>query len=57
MNRYERHYHPFFPLANPAALDPRQLPTIAAEEPHLLAAICTIASKDEGTWWNVHEVR
>lgn len=56
LHRYGERYHPFFPLANPAALDPNQLPTIAAKEPHLLAAICTIASKDEQTWWQVHEV-
>lgn len=37
-------------------MDPRRLATTAAEEPHMLAAICTIASKDEGGWWNVHEV-
>ncbi|KAM3413711.1 hypothetical protein BST61_g10402 [Cercospora zeina] len=45
--RYEDKYHPFFPLANPAAMDPSNLPTIAAKEPHLLAAILTVASKDE----------
>lgn len=56
LHRYGERYHPFFPLANPAALDPRQLPTIAAKEPHLLAAICTIASKDEQSWWQIHEV-
>ncbi|GAB7352267.1 hypothetical protein MBLNU459_g2728t1 [Dothideomycetes sp. NU459] len=55
LHRYSERYHPFFPLANPAALDARQLPTIAAKEPHLLAAICTIASKDEQSWWQVHE--
>lgn len=37
-------------------MDPRQLATFAADEPHLLAAICTIASKDEGQWWHLHEV-
>lgn len=52
---YEEKYHPFFPLANPAALDPANLPTSAAKEPHLLAAILTVASKDEKDWWHVHE--
>lgn len=31
------------------------LPTIAAKEPHLLAAILTVASKDESDWMTVHE--
>ncbi|KAK4613337.1 Transcriptional activator ARO80 [Fulvia fulva] len=53
--RYEDKYHPFFPLANPAAMDPSNLPTIAAQEPHLLAAILTVASKDEKDWWQVHD--
>ncbi|KAF2173880.1 hypothetical protein M409DRAFT_16149 [Zasmidium cellare ATCC 36951] len=53
--RYEEKYHPFFPLANPAAMDPNNLPTIAAKEPHLLAAILTVASKDEKDWWEVHD--
>ncbi|SMR54800.1 unnamed protein product [Zymoseptoria tritici ST99CH_1E4] len=54
--RFEEKYHPFFPLANPAAMDPDNLPTIARKEPHLLAAILTVASKDEKDWWQVHEV-
>lgn len=53
--RYEEKYHCFFPLANPAAFDPVNLPTIAAKEPHLLAAILTVASKDESDWMSVHE--
>ncbi|CAK4033166.1 related to 3-oxoacyl-[acyl-carrier- ] reductase [Lecanosticta acicola] len=53
--RYEDKYHPYFPLANPAAMDPNNLPTIAAKEPHLLAAILTVASKDEKDWWQVHD--
>jgi len=53
--RYEDKYHGFFPLANPLAFDYRNLPAIAANEPHLLAAILTVASKDEKDWWPVHE--
>jgi len=56
LTRYGDKYHPFFPLANPSAMDARNLPTIAAKEPHLLAAILTVASKDEKDWWQVHEV-
>jgi len=55
LTRYETCYHRFFPLANPAAFDPLNLPTIAAKEPHLLAAILTVASKDEADWMAVHE--
>lgn len=36
-------------------MDPSNLPTSAAKEPHLLAAILTVASKDEKDWWQVHE--
>ena len=36
-------------------MDPNNLPTIAAQEPHLLAAILTVASKDEKDWWQVHD--
>lgn len=54
--RYEDKYHPFFPLANPAAMDPNNLPTIAKQEPHLLAAILTVASKDEKDWYQVHDI-
>ncbi|KAK3109948.1 hypothetical protein LTR53_016266, partial [Teratosphaeriaceae sp. CCFEE 6253] len=53
--RYEDKYHQFFPLANPMAFDVQNLPTIAAKEPHLLAAILTVASKDEKQWWQWHE--
>lgn len=55
LSRYEEKYHCFFPLANPAAFDPVNLPTIAAKEPHLLAAILTVASKDESDWMAIHE--
>ncbi|KAK3724525.1 hypothetical protein LTR37_001149 [Vermiconidia calcicola] len=53
--RYEDKYNQFFPLANPAAMDPQNLRMIAKEEPHLLAAILTVASRDEKEWWQVHE--
>lgn len=54
--RYEDKYHPFFPLANPLAFEMSNLPTIAAKEPHQLAAILTVASKDDKDWWQVHEI-
>lgn len=55
LSRYEEKYHRFFPLANPAAFDPINLPVIAVKEPHLLAAILTVASKDENEWLSIHE--
>lgn len=55
LHRYEDKYHPFFPLANPLAFDMQNLPKIAAKEPHQLAAILTVASKDEKDWWQIHE--
>jgi hypothetical protein len=36
-------------------MDPRNLATTAVEEKHLLAAILTVASKDEKEWWQVHD--
>lgn len=36
-------------------MDHNNLPTIAKQEPHLLAAICTVASKDEKDWWKMHD--
>ena len=56
MLRYEDKYHAFFPIANPMAMEPQHLPHIAAKEPNLLAAILTVASKDEKEWWQIHEV-
>ncbi|KAF2772560.1 hypothetical protein EJ03DRAFT_306921 [Teratosphaeria nubilosa] len=53
--RYEDKYHPYFPLANPLVFDLQNLPNMAASEPHQLAAILTVASKDEKDWWQVHE--
>ena len=53
--RYEQKYHPFFPLANPLVFDVANLSTIATKEPHQLAAILTVASKDEKDWWQIHE--
>lgn len=54
--RYEDRYHPFFPIANPVVFDPDQLHHLALKEPHLLTAICTVASKDDKDWWQIHEV-
>lgn len=36
-------------------MDSTQLPKMAAKEPHLLTAICTVASKDDPAWWQIHE--
>lgn len=44
---YSERYHQYFPIANPAAMEFQNLRTSAAKEPHLLAAILTVASRDE----------
>lgn len=36
-------------------MNPQNLPESALKEPHLLAAILTIASKDEKDWWQIHQ--
>ena len=46
-HRYSERYHQYFPIANPAAMEFQNLHTSAAKEPHLLAAILTVASRDE----------
>ena len=37
-------------------MEAENLKEIAKKEPHLLAAILTVASKDEKEWWTVHEI-
>ncbi|GAB7365072.1 hypothetical protein MBLNU230_g5853t1 [Neophaeotheca triangularis] len=56
LQRYRQKYNPFFPICNPAAMEPNNLQQIAKDEPHLLSAILTVASKDEKHWWQMHEV-
>ncbi|KAF2862227.1 hypothetical protein K470DRAFT_281078 [Piedraia hortae CBS 480.64] len=51
LSRYGEKYHKFFPLANPSIFEWSNLPVYAIEEPHLLTAILTVASKDESSWF------
>lgn len=37
-------------------MEPENLAVNSTTEPYLLAAICAIASKDEPSWWDTHEV-
>lgn len=46
LERYHQLYHPYFAIAPPSTLDPRNLPVTAQQEPHLLTAILVMASKD-----------
>lgn len=46
VDRYRDLYHPYFALVSPDTLDIRNLSSVARQEPHLLTAICVIASKD-----------
>lgn len=46
LERYQRFYHPYFPLVPAATLDVGNLVKTAQEEPHLLTAIMVIASRD-----------
>lgn len=45
VDTFVRCYHPFYPLIATTRLAPRRIPQFAAEDPLLLAAICTIASR------------
>lgn len=36
-------------------MDPQNLRVIADKEPHLLAALLTVSSRDEKDWWQIHE--
>jgi len=54
LQRYRENYHSFFPIANEQILDPKNIFSIAHEEPHLLTAILTIASKDDPEYSTIH---
>lgn len=54
LQRYHESYHSFFPIANEQILDPKNIFSKAHEEPHLLTAILTIASKDESEYSPIH---
>ncbi|KAF1988858.1 hypothetical protein K402DRAFT_21281 [Aulographum hederae CBS 113979] len=46
VHRYQRLYHPYYPLAPRHIFDVSKLAENVSREPHLLTAILTIASKD-----------
>jgi len=52
---YKHRYHPFFPIAHVASLDPANIRSIASDEPHLLTALLTVASKDDPDLATLHE--
>ena len=54
LQRYRESYHSFFPIANEQILDPKNIFSKAHEEPHLLTAILTIASKDDPEYSSIH---
>lgn len=54
LQRYRDSYHSFFPIANEQILDPKNIFSKAHEEPHLLTAILTIASKDDPEYSTIH---
>ncbi|KAH0277127.1 hypothetical protein KCU91_g3395, partial [Aureobasidium melanogenum] len=55
IERYKMKYHQFFSVVPPLLFETENLAAIAVHEPYLLAAVCTIASKDEPAWWDTHE--
>lgn len=56
-NSYRFKYHHFYSVVPPFMLESENVAVNSVNEPYLLAAICTIASKDEPSWWDTHEVR
>ena len=52
--RYRQNYHPYFPIAPEETFDPSNLSTVALSQPHLFAAILTIASVDNTPNAEVH---
>lgn len=48
-------YHQFYSVVPPFLLEAENLAASSVHEPYLLAAVCTIASKDERSWWDTHE--
>ncbi|PQE07422.1 C6 transcription factor protein [Rutstroemia sp. NJR-2017a BBW] len=51
--RYERNFHPYFPIILRQTFDPTRIPWLSRTEPHLFSAILTIASRDHES---VHQV-
>jgi hypothetical protein len=51
---YRRNYHPYYPVAHREVFDPHQIPRWLAQEPYLMSAILTVASKDEPTHSRTH---
>lgn len=52
---YKHRYHPFFPIAHVTSLDQANIRSTASNEPHLLTALLTIASKDDPSLVTLHE--
>ncbi|KAH8587710.1 hypothetical protein B0O99DRAFT_526359 [Bisporella sp. PMI_857] len=44
---YEQYHHPYFPIIPRETFNRAQLPWLSQREPHLFAAILTVASKDD----------
>ncbi|THZ06910.1 hypothetical protein D6C93_01266 [Aureobasidium pullulans] len=55
IERYKMKYHHFYSVVPPFMLEAENLAANSVHEPYLLAAVCTIASKDEPSWWDTHE--
>ncbi|KAH8815999.1 hypothetical protein F5884DRAFT_818169 [Xylogone sp. PMI_703] len=55
LKRFEQNYHPFVPVAPRHVLAPSNTEELAEDEPFLLTAILTIASKHDSTWERVHK--
>lgn len=53
-SRYRQNYHPYFPIVPEETFDPTNLPTVALAQPHLFAAILTIASVDNTPNAEIH---
>jgi hypothetical protein len=52
--RYHEKYHPYFPVAHRSIFDNKDVMDLTEQEPHLLCAILTVASKDEPSYSKAH---
>lgn len=52
---YRQNYHPYYPIAHRNVFDLHQTSRWLREEPHLVTAILTIASKDESASSSIHD--
>lgn len=55
LGHYHDKYHPYYPIAHKDIFMNDNVSQWVDDEPHLLTAVLTVASKDEPSWAGIHE--